>query len=170
MLHNPVFLHSEILARLEEKQAKQKVTVALNMPSLYDVQDFVMIGSFSWYMQEAKRRLLLRQFTMTWPNVLTTPSDLVRAYLDIKYPRLRATKEQVLKFQVQRSAPLYAQPHECEAGVYVDLRGAYWQIVQTLGWDVDYNPGVWLGKGVPMADWPYSDMKLTRNCLVTAGL
>ena len=163
-------LHSEIMSRLAEKQSKQEIEIVSKMPSLYDIQDYVMLGSFSWYHQQAKKRTLLRPFSMLFPEVVATPSDLVRSYLDIKYPKLRAMRSQIAAWRVPYSQPLYAQPHETESGVYLDLKSAYWSIIQVVGWDVDYFPGQWLGRGNPMHDFPYPDFKLTRNCLATAGL
>ena len=162
--------HSEIMSRLAEKQHRQDVQVVAQMPSLYEVQDYVMLGSFSWYYQQAKKRTLLRPFAMLFPEVVATPSDLVRSYLDIKYPKLRAMRKQIAAWNVSYNQPLYAQPRTTERGVYVDLKSAYWSIVQVIGWDVDYFPNQWLGRGKSMEDFPYPDFKLTRNCLVTAGL
>lgn len=163
-------LHSEIMGRLAEKQAKQEIEIVSKMPSLYEIQDYVMLGSFSWYHQQAKKRTLLRPFSMLFPEVVATPSDLVRGYLDIKYPKLRAVREQIAAWKVSYSQPLYAQPHQCERGVYIDIKSAYWTILQIVGWDADYFPSKWLGRGKDMQDFPYPDFKLTRNCLVTAGL
>lgn len=163
-------LYSEIIARLQDKQEKQHIEITLSFPDLHTMRDKIWLGTFSWYLEAARRRLLLRPFAYQFPEVYATPGDLARSYLDVKYKKQRATGEQARNFLIPRSAPLYVQPHECEEGVYIDIKSAYWQILQIIGWDVDYNPGLWLGKGQPMADFPFADMKLTRNCLVTAGL
>ena len=129
-----------------------------------------MLGSFSWYWMQSKRKELLRPYALNFGNVLSTPSEIARTYLEHKYPKLRTTSEQYQYFRVPISAPLYAKPHQFEEGVYIDIRAAYWQILQIVGWDADYNPTKWLGKGQPMDDFPYADIKLSRNCLITAGL
>ena len=162
--------YSDVMEKLKEKHDKQKLQIVGSFPLLRDVQDNVMLGSFSWYYMRAKKRQIMRQYALPFPETISTPSELARTYLSLKYPRLRATKEQLENFKIHRSAPLYASPHRYESGVYIDIRGAFWAILQVVGWDVDYNPGVWLGRGEPMDDFPFAEIKLSRNCLVTAGL
>ena len=162
--------YSSIAEEIKERHAKQTIDVVSRFPLLTSVADNVMLGSFSWYYMRQKKREILRPFALTFPGFTSTPSELARTYLSIKYPRQRALREQLDKFRVPRSAPLYVQPHSYERGVYVDIRAAFWQILQVVGWDADYNPGVWLGRGEPMDDFPFAQIKLSRNCLVTAGL
>lgn len=160
------------MAVIREKQAGYTQTEAGDFPSLYDASDNVILGSFSWFYEQSRKRVILSRFAYRWPGgVVCTPSDLARGYLAVFHPRrLRATGEQARAYHIHRSQPLYAQPHRAEWGVYIDLRSAYWQILQVVGWDVDYNPGKWLSVRSNMDDWPYPDLKLARNCLVTAGL
>lgn len=162
--------HSSIIAKLEEKHEKQNIEVVDTFPLLNVVSTNVMLGSFSWYWMEEKKKAILRPYVYQFGNVLTTPAEIARTYLQLKYKRQRATKEQVSFFKGQHNAPLYAQPHKFENACYIDIRSAYWQILQIVGWDADYNPMRWLGKGEPMDDFAYADVKLARNCLVTAGL
>jgi hypothetical protein len=162
--------HSSVIAKLEERHEKQSIEIVDKFPLLNTVSDNVILGSFSWYWMQAKQKHIMRPYAMQFGNVTTTPSELARTYLELKYPRQRATSEQIKYFKVHTSAPLYALPHTYEEGVYIDIRSAYWQILQIVGWDADYNPARWLGKGVPMDDFAYADIKLSRNCLVTAGL
>lgn len=158
------------MAKLQERHEKQDISIVDGFPLLVDVRDNVILGSFSWYWMTAKSKSILRNFHLNFDGVITTPSEIARTYLELKYKRQRATGEQMREFEKARSAPLFAQPHTYEEGVYVDIRSAYWQILQIVGWDADYNPNKWLGRGEPMDDFAYADIKLSRNCLVTAGL
>lgn len=162
--------HSSVMEKIRERHEKQTIEVVDTFPLLNNVSDNVILGSFSWYWMNAKKKELLRPFALQFDDVITTPSEIGRTYLELKYGRQRATSEQIKYFKVHRSAPLYAKPHNYESGVYIDIRSAYWQILQIVGWDADYNPARWLGKGTPMDDFAYADIKLSRNCLVTAGL
>ncbi len=162
--------HSSILEKIRERHETQDISVVDGFPLLVDVRENVMLGSFSWYWMQSKAKSVLRPFALQFGDVLTTPSELSRTYLELKYPRQRATSEQITYFKQRRTAPLYAKPHEFEEGVYIDIRSAYWQILQIVGWDADYNPCKWLGRGQSMDDFGYADIKLSRNCLVTAGL
>lgn len=166
----PQTSHSSILNKLSERHEKQAIQIVDDFPLLNRVTDNVILGSFSWYWMQAKKKDILRKFHLNFDGVITTPSELGRTYLELKYPKQRATGEQVREFQKHRSAPLFCQPHKFEQAVYVDIRSAYWQILQVVGWDADYNPSKWLGRGEPMDDFPYADIKLSRNCLITAGL
>jgi hypothetical protein len=68
------------------------------------------------------------------------------------------------------NTPLYCQPCENFEGVYIDVKSAYWQIVKTLGWDIDYCPNRYIGKNSTMDDFPFPENKLARNCMVSCGL
>lgn len=161
---------SDIEAHLEEKHSKINLSVVRAFPMLDKMTESAMLGSFSWYYPLAKRKEILRPFAYQFPKFLSTPSELSRTYLELKYPRQRATRQQIDNFRLPRSAPLYANPCEFSEGAYLDIRSAYWQILQVVGWDADYNPGRWLGKKGGMEDFPFPDFKLSRNCLITAGL
>jgi hypothetical protein len=158
------------MAHIQEKHEKQSIAIVDKFPMLYDVSENVMLGSFSWYYMQSKHKNIMRRFALNFDGTIATPGELARTYLELKYKKVRATGEQVREFQKARSAPLYAKPHHYQEGVYVDIRSAYWQLLQIVGWDADYYPGKWLGRGTPMDDFPYADIKLSRNCLVTAGL
>lgn len=162
--------HSDVLNRLSERHEKQKIEIVDTFPLLYTVDDNVILGSFSWYWMNSRKKDILRKFHLDFGQTITTPSEIARTYLELKYPKQRTTGEQAREFKIPRSAPLYCQPHKFEQAVYVDIKSAYWQILQIVGWDADYNPNKWLGRGEPMDDFAYADIKLSRNCLITAGL
>jgi hypothetical protein len=153
-----------------ERHEKQHIEIVDHFPLLTQIEDNVMLGSFSWYWMTSKHKHILRPHAFRFGELVTTPSEIARTYLEIKYKRQRATQDQLSYFRLKKSAPLYAKPHTYEEGVYIDIRSAYWQLLQIVGWDADYHSGHWLGRGEPMDDFPYADIKLSRNCLVTAGL
>lgn len=162
--------HSDIIGKIADKHSRQNIELVNRFPLLTEVQDNVMLGSFSWYYVKSRKKEVLRQYALPFDQTIATPSELARTYLELKYPRQKAMSEQIAKFKQPISAPLYAMPNHYEGGAYIDIRSAYWQILQIVGWDADYNSGVWLGRGQAMDDFPYPDIKLSRNCLITAGL
>lgn len=161
---------SDIESAIQEKHYKKKIDVISKFPMLDDEKESIMLGSFSWYYTHTHRKSILRPFAYDFGTFLSTPSELARVYLELKYSKQRATKAQIENFKRIRTAPLYASPVGFQDGAYIDIRAAYWQILQVVGWDVDYYPAHWLAKKEGMEDFPFPDFKLARNCLVTAGL
>lgn len=162
---------SEIEQRIQESNQKKDIRIVAQLDKpLDELTENVMLGSFSWYYTQSHRKEIQRNYAYNFGTFISTPSELSRTYLSLKYERQRATKSQIEDFRRPRVAPLYAQPVSFGEGNYVDIRAAYWQIVQVVGWDVDYYPGHWLGKSSSMEDFPFPDFKLSRNCLVTSGL
>jgi len=99
------------------------------------------------------------------------PPEIARDYLRAKYTAWRPhTEAQFASINEHRAAPLYAKIGQYADMAYVDLKAAYWSIIQVVGWDVDYHPGRWLGKRSDMHDFPLPDNKLARNSLVSTGL
>ena len=131
----------------------------------------MIIGSFSWVGMKSKTRYIQASTAIPVGSLLATPGDVARDYLREKFPkRNRITTDQYQRVTVHRHHPLYAAPCRIDDAVYIDLKAAYWSIIRIVGWDVDYNPGRWLGQGSDMSDFPYDGHKLARNCLATAGL
>lgn len=158
-------------ADIRQRNEGTRLQIVETWPRLTHLGENVICGSFSWYGVTSKTRWILAGKQVTIGNEVTTPSMLARSYLTLKYPRrVRCVTGQYHEIMKPRSHPLYAIPRSSNDAVYLDLKAAHWSIVRVLGWDVDYYPGVWLGQGESMEDWPYPDHKLARNCLVTAGL
>lgn len=62
--------------------------------------------------------------------------------------------------------PQYATP-SFYAGVYLDLKSAYWSVFRHLTWDCEFAPGGYLALGKQwLADFPYAGDKLARNSVV----
>ena len=165
-----VISFSDIEQRIQEKHDNKRISVVGEFPLLDKMTENVMLGSFSWYYTKSHAKEILRPFAYNFGSFMSTPSELSRTYLELKYTKQRATKAQANDFRRTRSAPLYALPIGFEEGAYIDIRSAFWQILQIVGWDADYYAGNWLGKKDTMEDFPFPDFKLSRNCLVTAGL
>jgi len=142
-------------------------------PSLSTIHDLTILGMFSWTSNAAKWRMILEPHAYNYGGGWCTPSDVARDYLSIKYPdrRLRCTTLQYKACCVNPpSSPLYAKPQADFEGVYIDIKGAYWQIIKAFGWDVDYCPSRYIGVNSSMADFPFPENKLARNCMVSIGL
>ena len=121
---------------------------------------------------ETKRRFLLDNILVrVTDEIRETPSAVARDYLYAKYkhsPKWTSEqRERLLSELVDH--PLYCKPASFKHGAYVDIAGAYWSVMVRVGWNVDYYPARWLGLGTPPLDFPYSDNKRARNCLVSVA-
>lgn len=150
-----------------------EVEVTNRFPHIRSLTDLTFIGSFVWTQTTAKRRWMMKAHAHhigAW----VSPADLARDYLHLKYSesykmRCRTSQYHALIRDV-RSAPLYAKPTYLDNAMYIDLKSAYWQILQALGWDVEYLPGEYLAVKSSVDDFPYEQIKLARNSLVSIGL
>jgi hypothetical protein len=131
-----------------------------------------IIGSFAWTQSATRTKWIHTQHAVLGGGGWTTPADLSRDYLAVKYKdrRVRAnTKQYEAVSLVKRQAPLAALPGQYDA-VYLDLVSAYWSILEVIGWDVDYSPGRFLGVRSSVGDYPYQHVKLSKNCMVSCAL
>lgn len=172
------FLHAQMVSRaiwgkIEQKaEAYNETDIVSAFPPLHHFSpDGVWVGSFSRSIPTKKWRLLNSAVILTEGEAVATPPQIARAYLDWKYPKQLRAKEKQLEFwKPRRTTPLYTQPGQYPLEhVYLDLRSAYWSILQIIGWDVDYFPGM-LAKRSDNSDFPYPSNKLARNSLVSLGL
>lgn len=140
-------------------------------PLLSGVDTLAFLGNFSWTMPLIHQRWLWKPSIVDIGNGPQTPTEIMRDYLDYRYPtRLRCTTEQYHAIMQARSFPRMAQRGEYPHMMYVDLKSAYWSIINAVGWDVDYHPGRWLGVKGSMDDFPLKGHKAARSSIVTAGL
>jgi hypothetical protein len=155
------------------KQNRPNVEVVERFPSLAGIAQEVWLGSFSWMARALKTQWVLSPYAYNWGWGITTPTGAARSYLTLKYPnrRVRMTRDQYAKcVNSVGQAPLYCVPTANFDGLYVDIKSAYWQIVSTVGWDVNYNPSKFLCVQSDNSDFPFKDHKMARNCLVSIGL
>lgn len=164
-------LSTYLVDRADERAKKYKQELILTWPLLSTVETMTYLGAFSWTMPYTHQRLIY-QPTVIYPfGFPQTPGEVVRDYLDWKYPkRLRCTTEQYHRIMRHRSFPRMAERGPIENATYLDLKSAYWSIVSAVGWNVDYNPGRWIGVSSDVWDFPLQDNKPARSALVTAGL
>ncbi len=128
-----------------------------------------MLGAHSFALVETRRRLI-QDRVLILDGIYETPSALARDYLRGEYKRgPRGTSRQLSITAGIPPVPSYAKPGRFIDGAYIDGQAMYWSIMQVAGWDVDYNPGLWLSPGRPPASFPFPDHKVARNCLVSAG-
>lgn len=165
----------EQMERLAAKRNKGTDTIVsqqIEWPEVMSLDDIVYLGAFSWFARNTRRRWIDADISI---NYLTfypqTPGEVARDYLKIRYGQAqRIHRSQVDAVTEHVTPPLVAYPAYLDEAVYVDLKSAYWQIINAIGWDVDYAPGRWLGAGGQPEDFPLPGHKLARNMLVSSAL
>lgn len=164
-------------ASIYERQAERLEGYEINLVDrffpLTDLKEPAIIGLFAWTQAQLKRKWLLEKHAVPNAGHWVTPGDLARDYLAIKYANRRArctSKQYEACVRDVRSTPLYCVPSELEYAYYVDIKSAYWSIVQAVGWDVNYMPGEYIGVQSDVSDFPFADNKMARNSLVSVGL
>lgn len=170
-------MHYQMMEYTKERLAKWKTQLLTKFFNITRLKYFTFIGSFSWTCETINMRWLYQPITVNYGSGQVTPADLARDYLSVKFPnrKIKCTSDQWHKcvdpeIRHQHQPPIICKPGEYRDMVYLDLKGAFWQIIRAVGWDVNYNPGKYLAKGADMTDFPYPDNKLARNCLVSIGL
>lgn len=160
-----------ISQQVQERNETYSCIPVARFPKLGELSESTTLGAFSWTGLSTKTRLMQQANLIHIEGCYASPADVARDYLRWKFTeKRRATTSQYQAIMQHRAFPLYAEPQYLPDAAYVDLRAAYWSIVQIVGWNVEYNPNKWLGKGKDMSDFPYAGNKIARNCLVTAGL
>lgn len=166
-------VYRDLWDRLREKsEAYDETDIVSGFPPLHHFSpDGVWVGAFSRTIPRRKWRLLLKSAVLSEGSAQATPPQVARAYLDCKFPKqLRAKGTQLDFWKPRRSQPIYTEPGRYrEDMVYLDIVSAYWTILQAIGWDVDYYPGM-LGRREGVSDFPYPGNKIARNSLITLGL
>lgn len=177
--HPPLMTEQQqaMLDKMNEQQREKdkgwEKRIVKKFPNITKIDYYVFLGAFCWTCPELKVKWLARGYTKNWGGGEVTPATVARSYLSIKYKRRnrRITNEQYDEIAPeQRQPPLVCKPGLYKDMVYFDLTAAYWSIVRSVGWDVDYMPGVWLSQRSEMFDFPLPFEKMTRNCLVSVGI
>lgn len=158
----------------EERNAKWSIEIVNEFPEIKTINSPVILGSFAWSSNVLKKKWMNAHHATDLGGGHVTPADIARDYLTArghKASKRRMTTQQYHALVLnKKSAPLYAYPCEIEDAVYVDLKSAYWSILRVVGWDLEYNPNLWLAVGQSVDDFPVPENKLARNCLVTVGV
>lgn len=168
----PTDILSKMIEYRKNKSEDYTIMPVKRFPLLPELQDITWIGSWTWTQTGAKNRWMQASIISDYGAGFVSPSDIARDYLSMKYPkRNRINKYQYAMVSSDfKSQPIYANPCTIEHGVYLDLKSAYWQIIQAVGWDVDYMPHMFLAVRSDNRDFPTPENKLARNSLVSAGL
>lgn len=156
-----------------EKNAGMTVYVVEHFPPLDSLKALTYLGSFGWTSKATGEKWIRKPFAFNIGAGWVTPSDIARDYISVKFgtTRLRCNtkvwKEVVNK---KKHQPLFAEPCSLTNASYIDLKSAYWQLLQLGGWDVEYMPERFLSPRSHVYDFPVPEIKLARNCLVSMGL
>lgn len=153
-----------------ERHKNRTIELLEKFPSII-TQPRTYMGSFCW--TSTNKRLISSRHAVDVLGVKMTPADIAREYLYFRYgnQRRRMHTDAYCKcFKPHhKSPPLYAVPTVGEL-VYLDIKSAYWSILSTVGWDVDYHPDEFIGVRSSNDDFPFREHKLARNILVSTGL
>lgn len=148
-----------------------KTVPRMHFPDYRTFDDVTILGGFSWVRQEKKIRYIhSRDIVEVFSEFPQMPTEVARDYLNAtqsgnKCRVDKATYEQVMR---KRSAPRFANPGILEGCAYVDVRRAYFSILNIIGWGVSYHPGKWIGAGFSCEDFPLPDHSVSRNSLVSS--
>ena len=163
-----------IITRVHSRQERWLTERMQQLPSPFDLKEDAILGSFSYALQSSRKRLLRSDVLLRVDGTSDTPPSLARDYLLIRHKKARGVSwPQLVRIkEEERPMPLYAQPQRFSEGYYIDIRGAYWSIMQVIGWKADYFPGRWLGRGEGVRDFPYQEderrQKIARVSLVSS--
>lgn len=167
------FTYTLISEVVRERDERMHVDIIPQWFPVTDLSAYTILGSFAWSSPASKEKWILKKgarLDAAW----VTPGDRARDYLRVagftKKRRRVTTQQYHSLFDERRSHPLYAVPCKLENAYYIDIKSAYWTILQVIGWDVDYNPGKWLGVGRDVKDFPFAQDKPARNSLISVGL
>ncbi len=157
---------------IEEKQSKKNIILTKRLPPLSSLKELTIIGKYSYYQNISQRRIIDKTESIELkPGLIETPPNIARTYLFNKYklsPRISRIQFDA-SVESLRQMPNYAKPSNFDHGFYIDIKSAYWSIMNIAGWDVDYYPGKWLSDGTPPDDFPFPEHKTARSCLYSAG-
>lgn len=140
------------------------------LPDPEKLKEIALLGAYSYSLPQSRRRLI-KDTIQIEAGVEETPSAISRDYIRLIYKRgPRGTSKQLQNCASLPPVPNVAKPGKFAHGFYIDIKACYWSIMLIAGWNVDYNPGLWLAQGRPPKDFPFPEHKVGRNCLVSAGL
>jgi hypothetical protein len=161
----------KLLAEVALERSTRYATIFVKqLPDPEELEEYTMLGSYSFSLQETRRRLISTRMEIL-PGIFETPAAISRDYLRLIYGRgPRFTKKQIQVVSQLPPEPNIAYPQTFIYGYYVDIKSCYWSIMNIIGWNVDYNPGLWLYPGKAPSDYPFPEHKIGRNCLVSAGM
>lgn len=164
----------EILSRVRAKNERYDVVgVVDDLPPLsYFGEHMVWCGNFTRSAPTMRERYIRRgaEIKDVIHGITMSPTEAARSYLEFRFPKkLRATMEQINSYKPRRHQPMMALTGHYRDMIYLDLKSAYWSILQVVGWDCEYFPDL-IVRGGDVTDFPYPDNKIARNSLVSMCL
>lgn len=165
-----------LIERVHERQAKWQTVRVATLPLPQELTETAILGAYSYAFSGSRTRLIRSDMVISVNGTGDVPPALARDYLTITRGKAAPIKWAQLKRinETARPYPIYALPQTFEDGAYIDVRAAFWSIMQVCGWATDYYPGRWLARGLGVRDFPFLDdthpQKVARNSLVTAGI
>ena len=170
---NPII---ELLTEAAIKRAHRTPYTILNkLPNPYTLQEWAILGTYSFVLMQTKRRLLRRDGLLNLNlGLKETPGAIARDYLNITYKRSPTIKHEqavIFKNSIEQinNAPRYFKKSRFEHGFYIDIKSTYWTFLLIAGWNLDYYPDYWLSAGRPPLDYPFPENKTARACLVSVA-
>lgn len=165
----PETVRHELAQRALKRAEQWQPIMVRKLPDPEKLHELVLLGAYSYSLPQTRRRLIKDTLVLE-ANVRETPTAIARDYLTMVYKQgPRVTHRQMAKIEKCPPPPNVARPSKFAHGYYVDIEACYWNIMLITGWNVDYNPGVWLSPGRPPYDYPFPDHKQSRNSLASAG-
>jgi hypothetical protein len=164
---------SDVIDHLHDKEEGRQTIL---IPRWFDhrvLKDRTIIGSFTWT-QADRRWALDGSLEQIDESLQVSQSQIARAYLDLKFVNWKPRTDRIAyQSAVKRwvSPPNYAKVGASGHCVYLDLKSAYWNILRSVGWDVDYSPNLYLSRRSHVEDFGrFAHYKIARNSLVSAGI
>lgn len=155
------------------RRSRVKTEYVKDLPDVGELKERAITGQQSYFLLASQKRIVMRPGCLKLlDGVIETPSAVARDYLQWQYggsPWARKSQIDAVQFDLPPN-PAYARPCVFNHGWYIDIKSAYWSIMQMVGWDVDYWPKKWLGRGVPPFNYPFPDDKRARTCLVSCAI
>jgi hypothetical protein len=130
--------------------------------------DVVIMGTYSRTWRNKPYREIMKGKTVSIEGRSDSATAHTRDYLSYCYSRRPAKGEQRDLLKPKRM-PLYSLPCIIQDAVYLDIKSAWFSIVNLVGWNVEYWPSLFLGRGQPPRDFQMPDNKVARSALVTIG-
>lgn len=171
--HDEVWIPHPFFQHMKNKGNQYDQILVEYFPPITDMEIALYLGNFAWTGAYEKVQYIIRSHAIDVGGYWVTPPKLAREYIMWKLPnwRGRVTGEQKrIVIDQKRHAPLYAQSGVYQNMVHVDLRSAYWQIVRSVGIDLDYYPEKWLRRGIDVSDFPMPENRIARSSLVSVGI
>lgn len=167
-----------IMKRAEERRSRYQTVVweKPRPPMPNDLQPTLTMGSYSVIEEPTRRRFIIAKNAVQLPDgTIESPTTVARDYLHFyHHGKLIQTSAQWEASKEIGAMPALAFPCTFGRGFYLDIRAAWWEIVNIVGWSVEYLPPGYSEKAfflrgrVPY-DFPFPDHKIARSCLVSVA-